>query len=151
LIFAGSDAILYPMLKIRLQRTGKRGQAYFRLVVTEHTVKPKGEYLEYLGSYDPHKNGVKVDGERIGYWLSKGAKLSATANNLLVERGVVEGKKVMVWKPKKKEKSAETTEAKTPETATEKPKERPPKSEEVPTPEPGNEAPAEIPVEVPTQ
>jgi small subunit ribosomal protein S16 len=90
------------MLKIRLQRTGKRGQAYFRLVVTEHTTKPKGKYLEFLGSYDPHKNELSVKADRIKYWLSVGAKLSETANNLLVGKGIIEGEKVKVWRPKKK-------------------------------------------------
>jgi len=88
------------MLKIRLQRTGKRGQAYFRLVVLEHTTKPKGKYLEFLGSYDPHKNELSVNAERVKHWLSMGARLSETANNLLVGKGVIEGEKVKVWKLK---------------------------------------------------
>lgn len=90
------------MLKIRLQRTGKRGQAYFRVVVLEHTTKPKGKYLEFLGSYDPHKNELSVKADRVKYWLSVGAHLSETANNLLVGKGMIEGEKVKVWKPKKK-------------------------------------------------
>lgn len=88
------------MLKIRLQRTGKRGQAYFRLVVTEHITKPKGKYLEFLGSYDPHKNELSVKADRIKHWLSVGAHLSETVNNLLVDRSIIEGEKVKVWKPK---------------------------------------------------
>lgn len=90
------------MLKIRLQRIGKRGQAYFKVIVTEHTRKPKGKYLELLGSYDPHKNKLNVDGPKVKHWLSKGAKMSETVNNLLVRKGVVEGEKVQTWKPKKK-------------------------------------------------
>lgn len=99
---------LATMLKIRLQRTGKRGQAYFKVIVTEHTTRPKGKYLELLGSYDPHKKEMKVEGERIKYWISKGAGLSATANNLLVDRKVIEGQKVQSWKPRasKKQKTA---------------------------------------------
>ena len=90
------------MLKIRLQRIGKRGQAYFKVVVKEHTSRPKGKYLELLGSYDPHKNEITVDAGRVKYWMSQGAQLSATANNLMVGRGIIEGKKVRAWKPKKK-------------------------------------------------
>lgn len=93
------------MLKIRLQRTGKKGQAYFRLVVTEHTVKPKGKYLELLGSYDPHKNNLKAKKDRVEYWLSKGAKLSETANNILVDRQIIVGEKVKAWRPKVSKKS----------------------------------------------
>src|SRR3989344_4753642 len=88
------------MLKIRLQRIGKIGQAYFKVVVTEHTVKPQGKYLELLGSYDPHKNKINVDGEKVKYWLGQGAKMSETVNNLLVGKGVIEGEKVKVWKTK---------------------------------------------------
>lgn len=105
------------MLKIRLQRIGKRGQAYFRVVVTEHTTKPKGKYLELLGSYDPHKNEVKADAERVKYWLGQGAQLSPTVNNLLVGRDIIEGEKVRAWRPKKKETAMvqSTTPAKTEE------------------------------------
>ncbi len=85
-----------------MQRIGKKGQAHFRLVVTEHTTRPKGEYLELLGSYDPHKNTMEVKTDRIKHWLSKGAKLSPTANNLLVGKKFIEGEKVQVWKAKKK-------------------------------------------------
>lgn len=90
------------MLKIRLQRIGKKGQAYFRLIVTEHTQKPKGRFLEDLGAYDPHKNTLNAKKERVEYWMSKGAQLSATANNLLVGRQIIKGEKVQVWKAKKK-------------------------------------------------
>ena len=90
------------MLKIRLQRIGKRGQAYFKVIVTEHTRKPKGKYLELLGSYDPHKNEMHVDAEKVKHWLSQGAKMSGTVNNLLVGRGIIAGERVTVWKPKKK-------------------------------------------------
>lgn len=109
------------MLKIRLQRIGKRGQAYFRLVVTEHTVKPQGKYLELLGSYDPHKKALLAEGERIKYWLGQGAQLSPTANNLLITKGVIQGERVRAWKAKQRvegEKAGETVkEIKTEEAA----------------------------------
>jgi small subunit ribosomal protein S16 len=98
------------MLKVRLQRIGKRGQAYFRVVVVEHTTRPQGKYLELLGSYDPHKNEITVKGERVKFWISKGAKMSETVNNLLVDRKIIEGKKVQVWKAKKKDKVEVKTE-----------------------------------------
>ena len=104
------------MLKIRLQRIGKRGQAYFKVIVTEHTRKPKGKYLELLGSYDPHKNEVHVDAEKVKHWLSQGAKMSPTVNNLLIGRGVIEGEKVKAWKPKKKPATPEQTVAPTTKT-----------------------------------
>jgi small subunit ribosomal protein S16 len=97
------NVILFQMLKLRLQRTGKKGQAYFKVIVTEHTKKPQGKYLELLGSYDPHKKNLEVKIDRIKHWMSKGAQLSETLNNLLVGRKLIEGEKVTVWKPKKKE------------------------------------------------
>lgn len=104
------------MLKIRLQRIGKRGQAYFRVVVLEHTSRPQGKYMELLGSYDPHKNEINVKADKVKYWLSKGAKMSETVNNLLVGRKIVEGEKVQVWKAKKKAaKPTEETPAAAPE------------------------------------
>ncbi len=120
----------WTMLKIRLQRTGKRGQAYFRVVVLEHTTKPKGKYLEFLGSYDPHKNEISVKADRVKYWLSMGAQLSETANNLLVGKGVIEGEKVKVWKPKKK-KEKEVSQAKAAPTVASSEK---PQMEEAPPP-----------------
>lgn len=93
------------MLKIRLQRTGKRGQAYFRIIIAEHTKKPKGSVLEILGSYDPHKKEFKVKVERVEYWVSKGAQVSPTVNNLLVNYKYWDKPKMPSWKPKKKQQS----------------------------------------------
>ncbi len=122
------------MLKIRLQRIGKRGQAYFKVIVTEHTQKPKGQYLELLGSYDPHKNELAVDSEKVKHWLGQGAKMSKTINNLLVGKGVIEGEKVQVWKPKKKKGGkppAEASPAKAIPTAEAKPETAEQKNEEL--------------------
>lgn len=99
------------MLKIRLQRIGKRGQAHFRIVILEHTTKPKGEYLELLGTYNPHQKEFKAKKERVEYWMTKGAQLSPTVNNLLVNFKVMDLPKMQSWKPKKKEASADTTQS----------------------------------------
>lgn len=104
------------MLKLRLQRTGKIGQAYFKVIVTEHTVKPKGKYLELLGSYNPHKKEMNVKIDRVKYWLSVGAKMSETLNNLLVGKNLIEGKKVTVWKPKRQSRGTEKKKAASMET-----------------------------------
>ncbi len=94
------------MLKIRLQRIGKKGQAYFRVVTVEHTTKPQGQYLELLGSYDPHANQITVKGDRVKYWISQGAQMSPTVNNLLIRYKIIEGTQATVWKAKKKSASA---------------------------------------------
>ncbi len=90
------------MLIMRLQRIGKKGQAYFRAVVTEHTKKPQGEFLELLGSYDPHKKVLKMKKDRVEYWRSKGVGISPTLNNILINQGVIDGDKKLSWKPKVK-------------------------------------------------
>ena len=92
------------MLNIRLQRVGKRGQAHFRIIIAEHTKKPKGSVLEILGSYDPHKKELKAEKGRIEYWVSKGAQISPTVNNLLVNHKVWDKPKMASWKPKVKPK-----------------------------------------------
>ena len=89
------------MLMIRLQRIGKRGQAYFRVVILEHTTRPKGKYLELLGTYNPHQKEFKVKKDRIEYWISKGAQTSPTVNNLMVNYKVWDKPKMQSWKPKK--------------------------------------------------
>jgi len=97
------------MLTMRLQRIGKKGQAYFRLIVTEHTKKPQGEFHELLGSYDPHKKNLLVKKDRIEYWLSKGVQPSPTLNNLLVNNKIITAPKMVSWKPKVKEQAAVPT------------------------------------------
>ena len=98
------------MLKIRLQRIGKKKQAHYKVVVMEHTEKTTGKYLELLGWYNPHTSEIKVNEERLNHHLSNGAQMSATINNLLITRGIVKGEKVTSWKPKKRPQKEETVE-----------------------------------------
>lgn len=90
------------MLTIRLQRTGRKNVPTFRVVLTEKQNGPKsGRFLEVLGSYDPRGKGKPViDAERASYWLSKGAQVSDTMYNFLVDAKVISGKKKNVL-PKK--------------------------------------------------
>ncbi|MBI2053057.1 MAG: 30S ribosomal protein S16 [Candidatus Ryanbacteria bacterium] len=99
------------MLKIRLMRIGKRGQAYFRVVVQEQRSKNKGKYLEDLGSWNPHKNDIQLKEEKVKHWLANGAKPSDTVHNFLVDKGLIEGPKVKKVRPKKKEQEQKPTEA----------------------------------------
>jgi small subunit ribosomal protein S16 len=91
------------MLKIRLQRIGKKKQAHFRIAVMEHTKKPQGKYLELLGTYDPHAKKLVVNREKVEGWMAKGAQISPTVNNLMVNQKVWDKPKMASWKPKKKE------------------------------------------------
>ena len=86
------------MLAIRFSRTGKKKQPYYRIIVNEKTKDPWGDYLENLGVYNPRTKAADLKADRIKYWLAKGAQPSATVWNLLVSKGIVEGKKKKVTK-----------------------------------------------------
>jgi len=91
------------MLKIRLQKTGKKNAPSYRIVLCEHTSPPQGKFIEILGHYNPRLKQKGFKKERIEYWLTKGAQASPTVHNLLVDEGIVKGKKVKAWRAKKKE------------------------------------------------
>ncbi len=88
------------MLAIRFNRTGKRNQAHFRVVLQEHTVAPGKRHIELLGSYDPHKKTTILKKERILYWIGQGAQVSPAVHNTLVREGVIEGKKIVKKMPR---------------------------------------------------
>ncbi len=91
------------MLKVRLQRIGKKKQAHYKIVVLEHTKKPQGKYQELLGTYDPHAKVFKVNLERVEQLMKHGAQVSPTVNNLMVNHKIWDRPKMESWKPKKKE------------------------------------------------
>lgn len=82
------------MLKIRLKRVGRKGDASFRLIVTESTLSGQSnKYIDILGSYNPRSNQKEIDAEKAKAWIAKGAQASDTAYNLLVDAGAIEGRK----------------------------------------------------------
>lgn len=90
------------MLKIRLQRIGRKNDPSFRVVLTDSKNSTKsGRFLEILGTYNPKAGEKKLNADRIKYWMSKGAQCSGTMHNFLVHDKVVDGKKKNVL-PKKK-------------------------------------------------
>ena len=83
------------MLKIRLQRIGRKNDPHFRLIVTPHQRKPKTtQFNEILGTYNVQAGIFECKADRVKYWLSVGAKSSDTVTNLLISKGVIEGRKV---------------------------------------------------------
>lgn len=84
------------MLKIRLQRVGKKHEPVFRVVVGNSQNGPKsGKFIEVLGSYDPRsKNANTLNKARVQEWISKGAQVSDTVHNLLVSEKVIDKKKI---------------------------------------------------------
>lgn len=107
---------------IRLQRTGRKHEPTFRVVLTDSKNGPKsGKYLKNLGWYDSRlKNDAnkQLDVEEIKKWMSKGAKLSLTLYNFLISAKVIEGKKLNALPKKTVQKKADvSTEATAPKDA----------------------------------
>ncbi len=142
------------MLKIRLQRVGRKHEPSFRLVLTDSKNSTKsGKYLEILGNYDSRR-GEKAEfkNDRISHWLEQGAQASTTVHNILLDRKVITGKKINALPLKKaieKEKVAETPI----EAVVETPKTETPAEEIAPVaPEaPEVETPSETPPEEKTE
>ncbi|MDI6591608.1 MAG: 30S ribosomal protein S16 [Patescibacteria group bacterium] len=93
------------MLVIRLFRVGKKNQPSFKIIVTDKRRPPRGgRFVEEVGFYNPLTKEKILRAERIKYWLSVGAKISATVYNLLTSEKIIEDKKIPVHKVKKIEK-----------------------------------------------
>ncbi len=77
------------MLAIRMQRTGRKGHAQFRVIVQDSRRSPStGNIVEYLGSYDPHTKVASLKKESIEKYLSTGAQPSNRVAILLKKEGV---------------------------------------------------------------
>jgi len=131
------------MLKIRLQRVGKKNSPSYRVVLAEHTAPPQGKFIEILGHYNPRKKEKGFRKERIEHWLSKGAQLSPTVYNLLVDEGILKGIKIKAWRPKKKAKEEAKEVPESEKKGEEKVEERPKEEEEKPE-EKAEEKPKEV-------
>ena len=98
------------MLKIRMQRTGRINAPSYRLIVAEHTRGPRtGNIVEKVGTYDPKSKQRTLNEERIKYWMSVGAKPSATVHNMLVSLGLLNAKKINVLPSYKAPAAAESS------------------------------------------
>jgi small subunit ribosomal protein S16 len=93
------------MLKLRLQRRGKKNYSTYRVVVAEQSAPIKGKFIADVGHYNPHKNEFNVDNEQVTRWLSNGVQPSNTVHNLLINFGIIKGDKKVIWQPGKKKKS----------------------------------------------
>ncbi|NCP17392.1 30S ribosomal protein S16 [Candidatus Kuenenbacteria bacterium] len=90
------------MLMVRLSRVGEKKYATYKIVIQEKSKDPWDKALEYLGTYNPHTKELKVKKDRIEYWLSVGAQVSATVNNLLIKNKIIKGEKMKAAKLNKK-------------------------------------------------
>jgi small subunit ribosomal protein S16 len=75
------------MVTIRLSRGGAKKNPFYHLIVTDSRSARDGRYIERLGFYNPVAQGadlpLRMDLERIDYWLGKGAQASETVSKLV--------------------------------------------------------------------
>lgn len=76
---------------MRLQRHGRKGYAYYHIVIATSEAPRDGRYIERIGSYNPNTNPATVDlkFERALYWLNCGAQPTDTVRNILSHEGVL--------------------------------------------------------------
>lgn len=70
-------------------RTGAKKQPSYRIIVKEKQSKRDGAYLENLGTYNPTRDPaeIKLDIDRVRYWIEKGAKPTETVGRLIKASG----------------------------------------------------------------
>jgi ribosomal protein S16 len=102
-------------VKLRLKRIGRTHRAFYRLNAVDARTPRDGRVIEELGYYDPLADNpeqqIKLDAERVQYWLSVGAQPSDTVRDLLKKSGVPvaekhKGSRPPQPKPKKKKQEA---------------------------------------------
>ena len=78
------------MLSIRLARFGKKKMPSYRVVVIDKRRPRNGRFVEIVGTYDPLKKpaAIKLDTERIQYWLGCGAQPSDTVRSFLKDQKI---------------------------------------------------------------
>ncbi|EPX80627.1 30S ribosomal protein S16 [Litoreibacter arenae] len=84
-------------MKIRLSRGGSKKRPFYRVVAADTRMPRDGRYVEKLGTYNPllpkdSEERVKLDMERVQYWLDQGAQPSDRVSRFLEAAGVIEKK-----------------------------------------------------------
>lgn len=77
--------------KIRLQRHGRKGYAFYQIVIADSRAPRDGRFIERIGSYNPNTNPatINLNFERALYWLTTGAQPTDTVRNILSNEGVL--------------------------------------------------------------
>lgn len=77
--------------KIRLQRHGRKGYAFYQIVVADSRAKRDGRFIEKIGSYNPNTNPATVvlNFDRALYWIGTGAQPTDTTKSILSKEGVM--------------------------------------------------------------
>ncbi|MBK9189216.1 MAG: 30S ribosomal protein S16 [Phycisphaerales bacterium] len=82
------------MLRIRMQRLGRRNRPFYRIAAMDQRTRRNGSVVEQLGLYDPLASDpskqIVLNEERIKYWISVGAQPSETVRDFLANRALIE-------------------------------------------------------------
>jgi len=147
-------------MKIRLARGGSKKRPFYRIVAADSRMPRDGRYIERLGTYNPllakdSEERVKMNMERIQYWLGEGAQPTDRISRMLEAAGILEkklrtnlkkGEPGQKAKDRVEQKAAKLAEAEAvPETPAEVVAEAPAEAEAAP------EAPAEVLAEAPAE
>lgn len=78
-------------VKIRLQRHGRKGYAYYHIVIADSRAPRDGKFIERIGSYNPNTDPATVNlkFDRALYWMQVGAQPTDTTRNILSAEGVL--------------------------------------------------------------
>ncbi|WP_288937998.1 30S ribosomal protein S16 [uncultured Roseovarius sp.] len=81
-------------MKIRLARGGSKKRPFYRIVAADSRMPRDGRFIEKLGTYNPllpkdSEERVKMNMERVQYWLDQGAQPSDRISRMLEAAGVV--------------------------------------------------------------
>lgn len=76
---------------MRLQRHGRKGYAYYHIVIADSRAPRDGRFIERIGSYNPNTNPATIDlkFDRALYWIQTGAQPTDTVRNILSDEGVM--------------------------------------------------------------
>ena len=79
------------MVKLRLKRMGMKKNPFYRVVATDSRNPRDGRFIEEIGHYNPmvEPPEIKIDAERVKYWLGNGAQATDTVRALLKKSGAL--------------------------------------------------------------
>jgi small subunit ribosomal protein S16 len=128
------------MLKIRLSMGGVRKRPVYKIVIADSRYPRDGKFIEKIGSYNPllpkdKKERIKVEAERVKYWMSKGAQPTLRVSRILGEAQIMPMPKPgnnpqkAVPKKERKKEGEEAKEEPKAEAKKEEPKKEEPKAE----------------------
>ncbi|MDP7152130.1 MAG: 30S ribosomal protein S16 [Paracoccaceae bacterium] len=84
-------------IKIRLARGGSKKRPFYSIVAADSRMPRDGRFIEKLGTYNPllpkdSEERVKMNAERVQYWLGEGAQVTDRVSRMLEAAGIVDKK-----------------------------------------------------------